>query len=144
MINAIWFYRIANFLYVKGIPLIPKLIIFLLYNSIIPYETIIGKNTKFGYSGISVVIHKNCYIGENCFIAQCVTIGGSGAGNEYRKNGVPKVGNNVYIGAGAKVLGDIKIGDNVIIGANAVVLNDLPSNSVAVGVPAKVVKYNIK
>ena len=54
----------------------------------------------------------------------------------------PTIGNNVDIGAGAKVLGPITIGDNVVIGANAVVLSDVPSNSVAVGVPAVVKTRN--
>ena len=52
----------------------------------------------------------------------------------------PKIGNNVFIGAGAKVLGDIRIGDNVKIGANAVVINDIPDGATAVGVPAKIIQ----
>lgn len=145
MINAIYFYKIANKLYKKRIPFIPKfikLIIFLIYNSVVPYEASIGKNTKLGYGGISVVIHKECIIGENCVISQCVTIGGRGAGLRNGKKGVPKLGNNVYIGAGAKILGDITIGDNVIIGANAVVLKDIPNNAVVAGIPATIIKYN--
>ena len=53
---------------------------------------------------------------------------------------MPCLGDNVYVGAGAKVLVDVKIGDNVIIGANAVVITDIPDNAVAVGIPAKVKK----
>lgn len=140
MINAIIMYRIARFLYKKNIPIIPKiikLIIFLIYNSNIPYQCHLGRNTKFGYSGISVVLHKDCVIGEDCIIAQCVTVGGQGAGNK----GVPKIGNNVYIGAGAKILGDIEVGDNVIIGANSVVIKDIPNNAIVAGVPAKIIRY---
>lgn len=54
------------------------------------------------------------------------------------KGEAPCIGNNVLIGAGAVVLGDISIGNNVIIGANAVVLNDIPANSYAVGIPVKI------
>lgn len=125
MLNAISIWRVSNWFYKRNIKILAKIlkfIIFLLYNSSIPYECHIGKGTKLGYSGIAVVIHKKAIIGENCMIAQCVTIGGQGGGKE----GVPKIGNNVYIGAGAKVLGDIKIGDNVIIA----------------GIPAKIIRKN--
>lgn len=140
MINAIKLYRLSNKLYKARIPLLPKLIkllIFLIYNSIIPYECEIGKDSMVGYGGIAVVIHKKAIIGERCIISQCVTIGG-----KQGSSGAPKIGDDVDIGAGAKILGDINIGDNCTIGANAVVLNDLPNNAVAVGVPAEIKKYN--
>ncbi|MCM0647410.1 serine O-acetyltransferase [Clostridium swellfunianum] len=140
MLNAIVFYRFARKLYLFNIPLLPKLIkliIFLLYNSSIPYEVRIGRGTKFGYGGIGVVIHKKAVIGDNCTISQNVTIGGRSGLTE-----LPIIGNNVYIGAGAVILGNVKIGNNVVIGANAVVIKDIPDNAVAVGVPAKVIKYN--
>lgn len=140
MINAVNLYRIANKLYKCKIPIIPKiikLIIFLVYNSILPYECEIGKNTLLGYGGIAVVIHKDAIIGNDCIISQGVTIGG-----KQNSKGVPVIGNNVHIGAGAKVLGNISIGNNVSIGANAVVLKDIPDNSIAVGVPARIIKLN--
>lgn len=77
MLNAIIFYRIANWFYKKHIPFIPKLVtllIFLIYNSKIPYQAKIGKGSKFGYGGIGVVIHNRTIIGENCQIGQNVTI----------------------------------------------------------------------
>lgn len=74
-------------------------------------------------------------MGEGCHISQNVTIGGTSG-----KEGVPIIGNRVFVGAGAVILGPITIGDEVTIGANAVVINDLPNNVVAVGVPAKVIK----
>jgi serine O-acetyltransferase len=67
-----------------------------------------------------------------------VTIGGRSA-----SIGVPVIGDNVYISTGAKVLGDITIGNNCVIGANAVVISNVPDNTVAAGVPAKVIKQNI-
>ncbi len=74
-------------------------------------------------------------VGENLWINQCVTIGYSNATD------CPTIGNNVTIGAGAKVIGDVHVGDNVIIGANAVVVKDVPDNAVVGGVPAKILKY---
>ncbi|MCC6300299.1 MAG: serine acetyltransferase [Anaerolineales bacterium] len=74
-------------------------------------------------------------MGENCRIAAGVTIG-------YKNDSDPSpvIGNNVFIGAGAQVLGPITIGDNVIIGANAVVLRDVPPNCTVAGVPARIIK----
>ena len=69
MINAIFFYRISRWCYLHKIPFIPKLItllIFLVYNSKVPYQAKIGKGTKLGYGGIGVVIHKDSVIGNNC------------------------------------------------------------------------------
>lgn len=104
---------------------------------VVPYQADIGEGTIIGYQGIGVVIHKRCVIGRNCHIAQNVTLGGGGG----PEGGLPVLGDNVTVGAGAVVLGNVKIGENAIIGANAVVLNDIPADAVAVGVPAKVVKY---
>lgn len=71
MLNAIYFYRVSHWLYCHHIPVLPKLItlfIFLIYNSKIPPQAKIGKGSKFGYGGISVVIHQDSVIGENCSI----------------------------------------------------------------------------
>ena len=79
MLNAMEFYRISRWVYLHNIPFIPKLItlmIFLIYNSKVPYEAEIGKGTKLGYGGIGVVIHKKSKIGNQCVISQHVTIGG--------------------------------------------------------------------
>lgn len=139
--NAIKLYRVANYLYKKRIPILPKLIkgvIFLLFNSAIPYECSIGKGSKCGYGGIGVVIHKNATIKNNVMISPQVTIGGKS--NIPR---VPRIGSNVYIGTGSKILGDIEISDNVIIGANSVVLKSVPSNCIVAGNPARVIKENV-
>lgn len=136
--NVYKWYKVSRVLYLHHIPLLPGLIkglIRVLWAAVIPYQADIGEGTIIGYQGLGVVIHKRCVIGKNCHISQNVTFGGTSDIYE-----VPVVGDNVTIGAGANVIGPIKIGDNAVIGAGAVVVTDIPANSVAVGVPAKVVK----
>lgn len=121
------------------IPFIPKLVtllIFLIYNSKVPYQARIGKGTKLGYGGIGVVIHSESVIGRNCSVGQQVTIGG---GNS-RYPGVPVIGDNVYMHKGAIIYGGITVGDNAEIGANAVVNKPVPDNAVVAGVPAKIIR----
>ena len=139
MLNAIYFYRISRWLFLHHIPFLPKLftlIIFLIYNSKIPYHAKIGKGSSFGYGGIGVVVHSESIIGDNCTICQQVTIGG---GNS-KYPGVPVIGNNVYIAKGSIVMGGITIGNNVTIGANAVVTKPVPDNAIVAGVPAKILR----
>lgn len=104
-------------------------------------ETEIGEGTIFYHHAIGCVTHAHAKVGENCKVFGNVTIGAKwGSGKRDRGlYAVPKIGNNVIIGAGAVLLGDITVGDNAIIGANAVVINDVPSDCYAMGVPAKVV-----
>ena len=87
--------------------------------------------------GMGVVIGETAEIGDNCTIYQGVTLGGTGKDVGKRH---PTLGNNVLVGAGAKVLGPFTIGDNTKIAANAVVLTEIPESCTAVGIPAKVVK----
>lgn len=132
-------YRLARWLYIKKIPLLPKLIYYLQYlifNCHVPYQAKIGKGTKFSYGGIAVVIHHRSEIGKNCTIGARVTLGGRSGIYE-----VPILGNNVYVGAGAVIIGDVTIGNNAIIGANAVVINDVKPNEVVAGVPAEHIKF---
>lgn len=98
----------------------------------------IGKRVFIDH-GMGVVIGATAIIGNDVIMFHGVTLGSKG-NVEGRRH--PKVGNNVTIGAGAKLLGPITIGDNVTIGANAVVTKDVPANSIAVGVPA-VIKSKI-
>ncbi len=98
----------------------------------------IGKGLVIDH-GMGVVIGETAEIGDNCTIYQGVTLGGTGKDTGKRH---PTIGNNVLVGAGAKVLGPFKVGDNARIAANAVVLSEIPDNSTAVGVPARVVKVN--
>lgn len=110
----------------------------LIHNSYIPFTSQIGENSKFAYGCIGVVLHSKTKIGKNCTIGQCCTIGGrTGHG------GPPIIGDNVYIGPGARLLGGFRVGNNVVIGANAVVISDVPDNCVVAGVPAKIIKRDV-
>ncbi len=98
----------------------------------------IGKSLFIDH-GMGVVIGETAVIGDNCLIYQGVTLGGTGKDKGKRH---PTLGNNVLVGAGAKVLGPFTVGNNVKIAANAVVLNPLPDNCTAVGIPARIVKQD--
>lgn len=101
------------------------------YHCDIPSTAVI-KDVYFCHNGFGIVINPKARIGKGTVIQHRVTIGEIG-------DGVPCIGENCYIGAGAIVIGKITIGNNVKIGAGAVVITDIPSNSTAVGVPARVV-----
>lgn len=101
----------------------------------------IGKGLFIDH-GTGVVIGETAIIGDNVIMFHGVTLGGTG--NEKTKKRHPTIGNNVFIGSGAKVLGNINIGNNVKIGANAVVLKDVEEGRTIVGVPGCVVKENVK
>jgi serine O-acetyltransferase len=81
---------------------------------------------------LGIVIHQTAVVGDDCLIMQHVTLG------QLETGGAPSLGKGVYVGAGAKILGQVTIGDHARIGANAVVLIDVPANATAVGVPARV------
>lgn len=91
--------------------------------------------------GMGVVVGETAIIGDNVLLYQGVTLGGTGIEKGKRH---PTIGNNVVIGGGAKVLGNITIGDNSYIGANAVVIKDVPANSTVVGVPGRITKQDGK
>ena len=98
----------------------------------------IGKGLFIDH-GMGVVIGETAEIGDYCLLYQGVTLGGTGKEHGKRH---PTLGNNVMVGAGAKVLGSFKIGNNVRIAANAVVLEPIPDNCTAAGVPARIVRNN--
>ncbi len=100
----------------------------------LPCETQIGKRFKIEHFS-DIIVSGDASFGDDVIIRNGVTVGLRHTGTR----GAPKIGNRVDIGAGAKILGAITIGDDVTIGANAVVLEDVPSNAVAVGVPARVI-----
>ena len=100
----------------------------------LPCEVIVGQRFKIEHFG-GIIISGDTEIGDDVVVRNGVTLG-------LRRTGVagaPRIGNRVDIGAGAKVLGAIHIGDDVAIGANAVVLQDVPPNSIAVGIPARII-----
>ena len=99
----------------------------------LPCEVQIGRNFVIDHFG-GIVISGYAKFGDDCRIRPGVVVGLSRVDDPC----APSIGNNVDIGSGAKLLGAITIGDNVLVGANAVVLCDIPSNSIAVGVPAVV------
>lgn len=141
MINAIKVYRVSRWAYDHRIPALPRLLDYIsrfVFACWIPHRARIGQGVIVGYGGLAIVIHDDAVIGDFTEIDQGVTIGGNA-----RTAGVATIGAHVYIGAGAKILGPISIGDGAVIGANAVVTRDIPAGSVAVGVPAKVIRSNV-
>lgn len=100
----------------------------------------IGKGVFIDH-GMGVVIGETAVVGDNVLMYQGVTLGGTGLEKGKRH---PTIGNNVVIGAGAKILGNITVGDNSYIGANAVVVKDIPPNATVVGVPGRITKQDGK
>jgi len=100
----------------------------------------IGKRLFIDH-GMGVVIGETTIIGDDVLLYQGVTLGGTGIEKGKRH---PTIGNNVVVGTGAKILGNITIGDNSYIGANAVVIKDVPPNSTVVGVPGRITKQDGK
>ncbi len=100
----------------------------------------IGKGLFIDH-GMGVVIGETAIIGDGVLLYQGVTLGGTGLEKGKRH---PTIGNNVVVGTGAKVLGNITVGDNSYIGANAVVIKDVPVNSTVVGVPGRITKQDGK
>jgi len=93
----------------------------------------------FPHDIVGVFISGGACIGKDCTIFHQVTIGSNTLADS-RGRGSPRIGNNVYIGAGAKIIGNVTVGDNVRIGANAVVVKDIPDNSVVVCQPTRVIR----
>ncbi len=140
-VHAVMYHRLAHWFYKHHCPFLARLISqtsrFLTGVEIHPGAQI-GKGLLIDH-GIGVVIGETAVIGDCCTIYQGVTLGGTGKDKGKRH---PTIGNNVMIGAGAKVLGPFTVGDGSKIAANAVVLSEVPPNSTCVGVPARVVKRN--
>ncbi|WP_271489154.1 serine O-acetyltransferase [Enterococcus sp. 5H] len=140
-------YRFGNFIYYRfNVPVLKK-IFWIIYRIIdfifrffthceIPAKAIIGSGLRIDHNGNGIVIHPDVRMGKNCRIFHQVTIGvdSFATGESY---GVATIGNNCYIGAGAKIIGKLNIGNNVRVGANAVVIKDALDNKTLVGVPAR-------
>lgn len=103
----------------------------------IPFTTRIGSGFYIGHFSC-IFVNENCVIGKNCNISQGVTVGTTNRGG---KAGNPVIGDNVYLGPGAKVIGAIRIGDHAAVGANCVVTHDVPDHGVVVGVPGRVISH---
>lgn len=140
-INAVMWHRAAHFLYKHHIKFLARWISqtvrFFTGIEIHPAAKI-GRRFFIDH-GMGVVIGETAEIGNDCTIYQGVTLGGTGKEKGKRH---PTLGDNVMVGAGAKVLGPFKIGNNVKIAAGAVVLEEIPDNCTAAGVPARVVRNN--
>lgn len=140
-LHAIWWHRLANRLWRWGLPLTARFIsqlARLLTGTEIHPAASIGEGLFIDH-GMGVVIGETAELGRNVTLFQGVTLGGTGKERGKRH---PTLGDNVMVGAGAKVLGSFTVGDNALIGSNAVVLQPLPPNSTAVGVPAEIVRLN--
>jgi serine O-acetyltransferase len=138
--RAIVFHRVIHFLWKLRIPFVPRVLSelnrFLSGLEIHPGATI-GPGF-FVDHGMGVVIGETAEIGRNCVLFHNVTLGGTG---HHARKRHPTLGDNVYVGTAATLLGPINVGDNVRIGANSfIVMRDVPSNSTVVGTPARVIK----
>ena len=137
-LQALLFHRLAHRLHIIAIPFFPRLIShiarFLTGIEIHPGATI-GKGVFIDH-GMGVVIGETAIIGDYALIYQGVTLGGTGKESGKRH---PTLGENVVVGAGSKVLGNLQIGNNVRIGAGSVVLRDVPSDCTVVGVPGRII-----
>ena len=142
-LHAVAAYRISHLLETWRIPLLPRIVMFVArwWTGVeIHPAAKIGRGLFIDH-GMGVVIGETAVIGDNVTLYQGVTLGGTGKQKGKRH---PNIGNNVVIGTGAKVLGNITVGDSSIIGANAVVLRDVPPHSTVVGVPGRVAKIHDK
>lgn len=140
--KALFFYRISHFLYNHHFFFLARFMSNFARNWVgieIHPGAKIGKGLVIDH-GMGVVIGETAEVGDNCVIFHGVTLGGTGKEHGKRH---PTLGNNVMVGAGAKVLGNIKIGDNAKIGANSVVTKDVEPNISVVGVPAKPTKAKL-
>lgn len=136
--HAVTWHRITNFLWRHKFYLLARVLAqfsrFLTGIEIHPGATL-GRRFFIDH-GMGVVIGETAEIGNDVTIYHGVTLGGTSLKKEKRH---PTIGNNVVIGAGAKVLGPFKVGDRVKVGANSVVLSEVPDDSTVVGVPGKIV-----
>jgi len=142
-LHALVAYRLAHKLFKWQIPLIPRMISYItrIVTGIeIHPAAKIGRRFFIDH-GEGVVIGATSEIGDDVLIYQQVTLGGTGKEQGKRH---PTLGNNVVVGAGAKILGNISIGDYSRIGAGSVVIEDVPENSTVVGVPARIVQRHVR
>ncbi len=134
-LHAQWFYRVANFLWLRHVPLLPRLLShyarFLTGIEIHPGATI-GRRFFIDH-GMGIVIGETTEIGNDVSLFQGVTLGGTGKETGKRH---PTIEDGVTVGVGAHILGAVRVGAGAKVGGGAVVLRDVPPNTTAVGVPA--------
>ena len=141
---ALFFYRCGHWIYKEGAPAFVrwpgKIIYPLIYKFIEAFMQMrldpsseIGAGFYISHSG-GIHIHPDVVIGTNCNLTHNVTIGTSAMG----RPGVPQIGNDVYIGTGATIIGDIKVGNGAKIAANTLVMNNVPAGATVMGVPGRV------
>jgi serine O-acetyltransferase len=133
--QALFVYRIFRWFHERRIPTQPlrffvERFIEIITGISIPAQATIGKGLRIHHFG-GIIVHSAAVVGEHCTIYHGVTLGDRGGWG-----GAPLVGNRVLIGAGAKLIGEIVIGDDCVIGANAVVRTSVPTDHLAIGVPA--------
>lgn len=142
-LHSIVMHKFAHLVYLLKVPFLPRFLSEMMrfFTGIeIHPGARIGRGLFIDH-GNGVVIGETAIIGDNVLLYQGVTLGGTGKEKGKRH---PTIGNNVVIGAGAKVLGNITAGDNSYIGANAVVVRDVPPNSTVVGVPGRITQQDGK
>ena len=137
---SILIYRVGNWFFRNKMSTISKFFSYLnriLFSLWLPSSAIIGKNFKLGYWGLGTVLHSETKVGDNCHINQNVTIG-----RNFGDIKVPVLGNDVYVGAGSIIFGEISVGNNVIIGSNSVVNKSIPDNCTVAGNPFRIISKN--
>ncbi len=139
-LHAVWFHRLNHRLWQSGLKWLARFL-----SQLARWLTLIEihPNARIGKRffidhGCGVVIGETTEIGDDCSVYQGVTLGGNVFTKGVKRH--PTLANNVTIGAGAKVLGAVVIGENSQVGANAVVVKDVPTNSIVVGIPARLLK----
>ncbi|ELP5188094.1 serine acetyltransferase [Clostridium perfringens] len=143
----VFFMRICNELYNNKKSIIRKVLFKIMYRKLLKLQvnygiqiscaSEIGPGFTLPHFG-NIVLGEQVTIGKNCTILQGVTIGSNLFKDRFK---LAKIGDNVLIGAGAKIIGPIKIGNNVTIGANSVITKDIPDGAVVAGNPAKIISY---
>lgn len=136
--TALTFYRAARRLKTLGVPVLPDVVAAVgtrMHHCHVDLEARLHSSVELGYGGMGVVVAPGVEIGEKSFLSQNVTVepkpGVSGA---------PRIGRNVYVGVGAKILGPVTVGDGAVIGANAVVTADVAPGAVVAGIPGRELK----
>lgn len=141
---VLFHFRLGQFLYqnkITKILFLPLLIFIKIYldwflNVDIPFKTKIGKGCVI-YHAHALVIFSDVVIGDNCVLRHCTTIGNKGVGLESKS---PVIGDNCDIGSNVVIIGDVTLGNNVSVGAGSVVIKNVPSNSIVIGNPGRIIK----